>query len=535
MTASGRPALSPAPPRSQRYVAGAATVLVALGLAIRLRQYLSLRSIWNDEALLALNIIDRGFADLLRPLDFNQGAPVGFLWGVKLSILVFGPGEFALRLVPLLAGCVSVVLFWFLARSVLSGIPALLCLFLFAVSSGPVYYATETKQYSVDLCLTVLVAYVTVVMLRQPPRRLVVAAWAATCATVIWFSHPVVFVVAAVSAVALLLAAADRDRARLRLIGSGVGLWVASLVVDYLVVLRALGANAALNGYWADGFAPSSGGLGGLWSWLGVRFTSLLSDPLGMGFVDLAVVPVLAGLVALPFLRREGAVLSVIPLAAFAAATLHLYPLKWRLALYLVPVLLLALGATVDLGWRLRVRGLPVGVVVPAALVVVLAFPAAWGAAQAIRRPYTMVETREAIRFVVAHRQSRDLVYVHWTDVPAFLYYQHLYDLPLAGTLSFDPPLSGGCSEASALAPVAGRRVWVVMGFPPLYDPLDDAALTKSAFSAVAPALADHPAPGNAEAVLYAVPRHLPDRPLPAVLAPGSCLRFGGAPPGARS
>ena len=52
--------------------------LVAAGIALRLLQYLANRSLWLDELRLTLNILERSYAGLTSPLDYNQGAPIGF-------------------------------------------------------------------------------------------------------------------------------------------------------------------------------------------------------------------------------------------------------------------------------------------------------------------------------------------------------------------------------------------------------------------------------------------------------------------------
>ena len=90
---------------------------VVLGILLRLRQYLFDRSLWVDESMLALNIIRRSPAELLKPLDYSQAAPVGFLWLEKLAVHYFGSGEMALRFVPLLCGIGSVLLFLGVARN----------------------------------------------------------------------------------------------------------------------------------------------------------------------------------------------------------------------------------------------------------------------------------------------------------------------------------------------------------------------------------------------------------------------------------
>jgi hypothetical protein len=54
-------------------------VIIGFGAVLRVLQYLYNRSLWNDEAGLALNIVGRSFAGLLQPLSYGQAAPFGFL------------------------------------------------------------------------------------------------------------------------------------------------------------------------------------------------------------------------------------------------------------------------------------------------------------------------------------------------------------------------------------------------------------------------------------------------------------------------
>src|SRR5687767_16036395 len=73
-------------------------LILLAGSLLRLRQYLTGRSLWLDEAMLALNIVNRNYGELFQPLDYDQGAPIGLMLVEKTFNLIFGRNEFSLRL-----------------------------------------------------------------------------------------------------------------------------------------------------------------------------------------------------------------------------------------------------------------------------------------------------------------------------------------------------------------------------------------------------------------------------------------------------
>src|ERR1700738_3007458 len=88
----------------------AAWVAILVGAWLRSWRYLANRSLWTDEAALALNIVKRSFLGLTPPLLYDQRAPIGFLIAEKIAVTLFGNTEFSLRLVPQLAGLLSLIL-----------------------------------------------------------------------------------------------------------------------------------------------------------------------------------------------------------------------------------------------------------------------------------------------------------------------------------------------------------------------------------------------------------------------------------------
>ena len=94
----------------------AVAAFLLLGCVLRIVRYAQNLPLWSDECFLAVNFINRGYLELLQPLDNGQIAPLLYLWVERLVIDLAGFSEWSLRLFPLLCGLGSMVLFWRLAR-----------------------------------------------------------------------------------------------------------------------------------------------------------------------------------------------------------------------------------------------------------------------------------------------------------------------------------------------------------------------------------------------------------------------------------
>ena len=151
-----------------RSAASISVVLCLVGVALRLIQYLHHRSLWFDEAMLALNILNRSYSQLLKPLDYNQGAPVGFLFLERLVGTCCGFGEYALRLIPLIAGVCSLYLFYKVAQLLLPQKAVWIAIGLAAVSPHLIYYSSELKQYSTDVLVATALSLIMLRFVSRP-------------------------------------------------------------------------------------------------------------------------------------------------------------------------------------------------------------------------------------------------------------------------------------------------------------------------------------------------------------------------------
>jgi len=433
--------------------------LVFLAVMLEVRTYLFDRSLWVDEAMLALNVVSKSFARLAGALDFHQVAPVGFLWAVRLSVRLFGSSEYALRLVPLLAGLGSVFLFYFLCRRLLGPGIRSVALALFAVSSQLVYYSSELKPYSVDvfLCLALLCP----VLLSRPSNRL--EPWlflAPLGAVAVWCSFPSIFVLAAVVATFGWLALRHRRwRVAAAVVGCGTA-WLLSFGAEFLLLLRSQSRMSKLQEYWAGQFAPlpprSFEGV----RWFTDKFFDFFTNPAGFNRADVAALLFLVGVLHL--WRRDRVTLALLTLpAGFAllASSAHLYPFSGRLLLFLVPLAIVVIATGLEPVARLRGR------YSRALLYLVLAFltfEPGLHAVYRLARPRGREEMRSVLAYIQAHRLPGDLVYVDDGGMAAFLYYARRFGFREDRTVfGEEHDTSKGYRMEVARLP-AGRRVWAV-------------------------------------------------------------------------
>lgn len=408
-----------------------ALFLVIAGASVRLAQYLCNRSLWLDEAMLSLNITRRSFHQLLAPLDYHQGAPVGFLWAEKLVTTWFGNSEYALRLLPFLAGIFSLPFIYLVARRILTPTANAIAVGLFAFTPSLIYYSSEVKQYSSDVFCALLLLYMGLDLLQKQPslRRCLLAG--VVGAVVLWFSHPAVFVLAGVGITLLCASWRKHDRRHHRRMLAAYALWAISFAGLYWVSLHSLGNDTALLDYWSGHFMPRWNAFR-QFPWLVNHFFALFHEPTGFSSNGIYAAIFVIGWIG--FQRRKPYILGLLALplgVALLASALHRYPFTGRLLLFTIPSLMLLIAAgTEELRDLLSTRGRAVYL----AIVLLLFVKPVANALGIVKHPQLSEETRTVIRYARAHEQPGDVWYSYCYGQYAFLYYAdllHMRDRPI--------------------------------------------------------------------------------------------------------
>lgn len=404
-----------------------AGTIICFGVILRLAQYLYNRSLWVDEASLSLNIVNRSFSELLlKPLDPFQVAPLGFLTVEKIITFTFGNSEYALRLFPLLAGIISLFLFYKVAKRLI-GLRAIpIALGLFAISGPLIYYSSEVKQYSSDVTIALLIYSITFYICNLEK----LTAWRAVLfgfigAIVIWFSHPAIFVLAGAGAVLTFYYLREKEWSKIIKLSIAYSIWIASLAIYYSISLNNLIRKEGLLNYWAGRFAPLLPLKFWQARWYIDTFFNIFGHPIGISLYGIAALSFIVGSIVMFQEKRKLFFLLISPiLFVLLASGFHKYPFGGRLLLFIVPNILLFIAEGTEQIIAKTRHAYPI---IGMAFLGLLFFFPLLEASYYLIRPRTNEEIKPVIAYLKKYKQNKDVTYLYYASHNAFKYYSLRY------------------------------------------------------------------------------------------------------------
>jgi len=384
-------------------------------------QYLYNRSVWNDEACLILTITNRHARDLLLPLDYLQIAPVLFLQIVKLTTVLFGDSEYALRLFPLLCGLAAIPIFYFFClRFTGNRVLALFAIVLLAVSPGFIYYSSEVKQYCTDLFVTLLL-YNTAFNNSDFLVKRRTLALSIVGVVAVFLSNVSVIILFTIGLFFLYTTWKTKKIKREHWIPAVV--WIIAFGVNFLLFIKDHPSASYMREFWQMAFMPLNI-FGTPFRHFMIRSVKIFSIVLpslpGTYFFLVTLLLFLAGLLAM-FLEKRFLLLylCVAPIAIhLGLSAIQMYPFEMRLLLYQAPFYILSI--IFGLYWvvnklisnprsRIAITGICI------ALMAVKTFMA---------YPKTSDEIKQAIKYINSMHKPGESMYVTAGAAPGIKYYR---------------------------------------------------------------------------------------------------------------
>lgn len=380
--------------------------LIALGVAARVREFFFSRSLWIDEASAAISIASRDFAGLTRPLENSQTAPIGYIMLTEVADVLLGPGEMSLRLLPLLSGIATLLLFHRIASRLLQPAEGLVALSLAALLNWMVYFSNEFKPYSVDAAATAALLLCGLPIAQNRANWPRVALFGLVATVCVWVSFTATFIVAAVG-LPLIIAFWRRGRRGETIrIALACGVAAANFAANYMLFMRQLTGNPLMERVWSHLFMsipPSP-------NWLVGRFVDFFTDPFGATFPGLAAAVLLLGVVWFWRHHRVLLAMALLPVCfTLAASALHLYPAGTRVLLFAMPLALLLMAG----GLRLILNVKQEGKLIFAIIAALLLLHPCVERLKGFKAPFEKEEIRPVLTLMGQSVQPDDTIYLY--------------------------------------------------------------------------------------------------------------------------
>jgi len=407
-------------------------IIIIIGLLIRLRQYLANRSLWIDEAALALNILKLDYKELLSPLFNGQAAPPFFLLLTKLFTKITGYNEFVLRFIPFVSGIIALILFYPLARNFLCKKTVPLAIVIFAFSNSVIYYSTEFKQYSLDLLFSIIILLFAIKVIKSnyTIKDCFILGTIGVLST--WISYSSVFVLIGVGLaflfdIVIINRKIDRRIVNChnlkKIITIGI-LWAMSFLLHYLLILRFIPKEHFYK-YWANYFIPFPPIKFEDFRWYLVNVIGIINDPLGFKFFyGFVLVALILGIYK--FWNRENKIylyfLCFPIITVMIASSLNYYPIYGRLMLFTIPIfyILIAEGAYQFFEFFTNQKKYLASIFI----ILLLIYPVASGIHHLVT-PILKEEIKPVIEYCLKNKEEKDKVYVYYGAKNAFEYYTY--------------------------------------------------------------------------------------------------------------
>ena len=332
------------------YWARVAVIFFILGISYRLLRYGLRMPIWGDEAMLALNFLDRDLGSVFEPLLYSQVLPAGYLFLSWLLMQLAGYSEWVLRFPAVIFGCASIGFIYFFARQSVNLAAAVMAIATFSASYYSTRHAVEFKPYAADVFFSVSIMWV---YYQQVLNKNNFVAITLISIFALLFSYPSIFVIAGCYTTLLIHNLSKKNtRAIGKLIISSaiVCFFFGLYYISYIRIQSQHGAE--LYSMWNNTFPPKD--IIQFPGWLITQLSGrMMAYPLGgknfgsIIFLILCIVGItrliqnkhycLTGILLLPLLYN------------LIAATLHLYPFggSARFAQFAAPSIVILIAVAI--------------------------------------------------------------------------------------------------------------------------------------------------------------------------------------------
>ena len=467
--------------RSRIFALGFAAAFM---LAIFIRFYrLGFCSLWMDEAIVGFTLIKPTIKEMIFPAGMTQPAPIFFLATLRSIISIFGKSEFALRLLPAVAGTLSIILTYLLCKKITLGDKAAstIAALLLAFNPMMVRYSREMKNYIVDVFFLLLLFYVTEIFISKRYDKKYFALLLLISVISVGFSYVAVFAILTVSIRLLFEVLKLKEWKKL----TGVAIYLCAgtaifLSAYLLILLPQMKVRGYGSGEWAQQYFMQSHAPYYIFSFIckhTYEFFTYLFNATWYPFGHLINIPLLMcllfllGIVSVSVKRNYAALIYCsFPMAlAIAASAFKKFTYGgWRADLFLAPLIFIYIALA--LSRLLKAQGRLGKSLLLLFLCALLTLPYVSTPPPWLRYPDADIENiKPVLKFYGENKLPKDLTYVYYGARPAFVFYRGETDKNITYGKDYrENPLKFYAELNNMIKDGGADRVWVILSHYPV-------------------------------------------------------------------
>lgn len=296
------------------------------------------RTLWVDEAALAISLQQRNLINLtFGVLDWDQSAPIIYLYIVKIIITFLGDSEIMLRLLSVVSYVLILILSYKLSKDVFKLKYSLFPVAFIASMLFMLRYSNEFKPYMFDslICLLAIYMYYLYNIEKIKLKTLVIVFM-----ILIWASNPVCFFIGGILLYELIIAIKNKDYKYLKEVIIAIGCVLISFGIYYFYWLRGVATSEGMQKFWDFYNFPliptSMYDISKL-----AYFIEILLLPLGDPAILIAILAVISLIIGVNFEDKYKTTITFSLLILLFASYIHMFPVAQRLWVFIYPILVI--------------------------------------------------------------------------------------------------------------------------------------------------------------------------------------------------
>ena len=413
-------------------------VIIFIGILLPIVQFIFNRSLWTDEATLALDIYNTSSLDLLKPLNSGALGTILFLLLEKFFSNLIPNSEYGLRILPLLCYLASLLFFYNILKQIFSNhYTIIFALSLYVFNANMILYSSEVKPYICDVLMITSIYYFILRKYESVENQYYIMGIIGTIGIFLSYVSPIILSSCGIYFFYISLIKKNLDY---RYVVAIFSFWTITFLVYYYFFIYNHPSEGMFKTYWANmnTFMPINPFTVDFFQFHFDKIKMICSQLISVGNIGRYFLAILylVGFSCLIYKRNfEIIILLFFPIFIhLLISAFELYPFDLRLILYIIPTIIIVAAYGFEYFNEMIFKDLKIdrlrflSILIPFSILSVTPW---YGF------PLKREEIKESISYINNKKIENDKVYVYYGAKDAFKYYDNIEYINFSNSVIF--------------------------------------------------------------------------------------------------